>query len=541
MKEKIYNILQKIIEEKKYSLKGNFSVFPSDKKEFGDFSTNVALRIMIPGIQPQTTAEEIAKLIRQSKDMCLFEKIEVRNGFINFFLKNYQYQQIIENILAERDKYGSINAGKNQKILIEFVSANPTGPLTIAHGRQAAYGEALSRILKFAGYQVTKEYYLNDCGRQMDLLGESLKANYYQIKGENFSIPEDGYQGGYLKEIAKMIPEEVNDTSKEFWTHFAEKEILNGIKKDLLDFGISFDSWVRESSLRENGKVEEIIDKLKSKELIYEKENALWFSSTSFGDDKDRVLKKQDGSYTYFAPDIAYHYQKIEKGYNLLVDIWGPDHFGYIPRLKAALKCFGFSEDKLKVIIVQLTTLYRGKEKISMSTRKDQFISLRQLMDEVGSDATKFFYLFRKAESHLDFDLELAKKRTEENPVYYIQYAYVRASHIIKFAQENSLGNNNLLDIDISVLDKDEEKEILKKIAFFPEIIKQISLNLQVSGLAQYLLEVSNMFHSYYQKYRIVTSEDKTISHARIMLVECILRVLSNGLTLLGISLPEKM
>lgn len=539
MREKILEILKKVIEGKKYNLKGKFGVFPTEKKEFGDFATNIAFKIDMQGTPPQIIAEEIVKTINKL-NLNIFEKIEIKNSFINFFLKNQEYQEIIKKILTQGTKYGSLDIGKNEKILIEFLSANPTGPLTIAHGRQAAYGEALSRVLKFAGYNVTKEYYLNDCGRQMDLLGESLKANYYKLKGENISIPEGGYEGSYLKDIAKNMPEQLKDTSTEFFTHFAQEQILNGIKKDLSDFGVYFDSWVRESSLRQNGKVEEIIEKLKLKNAVYEKEDALWFSSTSFGDDKDRVLKKQDGSWTYFAPDIAYHYEKIKRGFDSLIDIWGPDHLGYIPRLKAALKCFGFPDDKIRVIIVQLTTLYRGKEKISMSTRKGEFISLRQLMDEVGPDATKFFFLFRKAESHLDFDLQLAKKKTEENPIYYIQYAYVRCSHIIKFAAENGLSSRDFLEPDISLLNTDEEKEILKKITSFPEIIKQAGLNLQISILAQYLLEISDIFHSYYQKHRIVTS-DKALSYARINLVKCILIILSNGLSLLGISLPENM
>ncbi len=539
MREKIIEILKNIVEEKKYRLKGKFGVFPTGKREFGDFAANIAFKIDMPGVKPQTIAEEISDAINKLNPD-LFEKIEVRDGFINFFLKSREYLEVIKKILDEGKQYGSSSMGKGEKILIEFVSANPTGPLTIAHGRQAAYGEALSRILKFAGFDVTKEYYLNDCGRQMNLLGESLKAHYYGLRGENTSIPEGGYEGGYLKDIAGIMPEGIKNEPIEFWTRAAEKEILNGIKKDLADFDVSFDSWIRESSLRNNGKVEEIIEKLKSKGLTYEKDGALWFSSMSFGDDKDRVLKKQDGSYTYFAPDTAYHYEKIKRGYDLLIDIWGPDHLGYVLRLTSALKSFGFSPEKIKIIVVQLTTLYRGKEKISMSTRKGEFVSLRHLIDEVGCDAAKFFFLFRRAGSHLDFDLELAKKRTEENPIYYIQYAYVRSFHIIKFARENGWTDKEFLGTDIANLDKDEEKELLKKIAFFPEIIKQVSSTLQVSILAQYLLELSDIFHSYYHKYRVVTS-DRALSLARLGLVKCIWTVFSNGLYMLGISLPESM
>lgn len=514
---------------------GNFNVFPSAKKEFGDFSTNLAFKI-----KKTISLNQLISLI-QNNDWIKenFANVEEKNGFINFFLKDTHIHSIIYEILSKKQSYGRGTSDKGN-VLLEFVSANPTGPLTIAHGRQAAFGEALSRILSFSGWKVTKEYYLNDCGRQMELLGISLKACYLKNRGISAEIPADGYHGQYLNEIARKIPDGYENKDTEFFINFAKQEILKMIRDDLENFGVFFDRWFSESELRRSGKVEEVINKLEEKELIYQQDGATWFKTTLYGDDKDRVLRKQDGSYTYLAPDIAYHHDKIKRGYDMLINLWGPDHAGYIARIKAAVSALGFSPDRLKIIIVQLTTLYRGNEKISMSTRKGQFITLRQLMDEVGPDATKFFYLFRKADSHLDFDLELAKKKTEENPIYYIQYAYVRAKHILAFAREKGIKEQDITNADFSLLKQKEEIDILKKLKTFPSIVEQASRTLEVSKVAHYILDVAGIFHSYYQKFRVV-DEDTDISHARVALVECLFTVMETGLELLNISKPEKM
>ncbi|MCX7704655.1 MAG: arginine--tRNA ligase [bacterium] len=515
-----------------------FDVFPSAKKEFGDFSTNLAFKIKKK--DRIINAEQLVSLIQSNKWIQEnFEKVEERKGFINFFLKDTHIYATIKEILSKKDAYGK-SLSKKGSVLIEFVSANPTGPLTIAHGRQAAFGEALSRILMHSGWRVTKEYYLNDCGRQIELLGISLKAHYLRKRGMKANIPEDGYHGEYLKEIAEKIPDGYETKDAKFFEDFAKQEILKIIKDDLKEFGVYFDSWFSESELRKEGKVEEIINILQEKGLIYEQDGALWFKTSLYGDDKDRVLRKRDMSYTYLAPDIAYHENKIKRGYDMLINLWGPDHAGYVTRIKAAASVLGFSPDRLKIIIVQLTTLYRGKEKISMSTRKGQFITLKQLMDEVGPDATKFFFLFRRADSHLDFDLELAKKKTEENPVYYIQYAYVRAKHIIEFAKEKGITEKDVFSADFSLLKEEPEIEILKKLKKFPIIVEQASRTLEVSNIAHYILDLAGSFHSYYQKFRVVDANIK-ISCSRLALVECLMSVMGKSLELLGISKPEKM
>lgn len=514
----------------------NFSVFPSAKKEFGDFSTNLAFKVK--KTDKAIDIEKLISLIQNDSWMQEnFEKVEEKNGFINFFLRDISIYATINEILSKNQSYGKSSSEKGS-VLIEFVSANPTGPLTIAHGRQAAFGESLSRILSFNGWKVTKEYYLNDCGRQMELLGISLKFHYLQKKGIHTEIPEDGYHGQYLKEIAEKIPDGHENEDTIFFANFAKQEILKMIKEDLEKFGVWFDKWFLESELQRSGRVENVINTLKEKSLIYEKDGALWFKSTLYGDDKDRVVRKKDGSYTYLAPDIAYHEDKIKRGYNMLINLWGPDHAGYVPRVKAAVSVLGLSSERLKIIIVQLTTLYRGKEKVSMSTRKGQFITLKQLMDEVGPDATKFFFLFRKADSHLDFDLELAKKKTEENPVYYIQYAYVRAKHIIAFAREKRIEKNT--GADLSLLKEQIEIEILKKLKTFPFVVEQAARNLEVSKIAHYTLDLAGSFHSYYQKFRVI-DENFELSCSRLVLVKALLTVLEVSLELLNISKPEKM
>lgn len=516
----------------------NFTVFSSAKKEFGDFSTNLAFKVKKTAIE--ITVEKLVDLIQNDTWIQEnFEKVEEKNGFINFFLKDASIHAVINEILSKKQSYGRSESEKGT-VLIEFVSANPTGPLTIAHGRQAAFGESLSRILSFQGYKVTKEYYINDCGRQMELLGKSLKCHYLKKRGIDSEIPEDGYLGQYLKEIADKIPEGHENEDDLFFENFAKDEILKMIKDDLEKFGVRFDRWFSESDLRKKGKVECTINTLKEKGLVYEKDGALWFKSSLYGDDKDRVLRKKDMSYTYLAPDIAYHQDKIKRGYDMLINLWGPDHAGYVARIKAAVSVLGFSPEKLKIIIVQLTTLYRGKEKISMSTRKGQFITLRQLVDEVGPDAAKFFFLFRKADSHLDFDLELAKKQTEENPIYYIQYAYVRAKHIIAFAREKGIKESDITNADLSLLKEDLEIEILKKLKKFPIIVEQAAKNLEVSKISHYTLDIVRSFHSYYQKFRVV-DENFKLSCSRLALVLSFMTVMELNLELLNISKPEKM
>ena len=535
IKRKIKEELEKIASE--FKIKVDFDILPTEKEEFGDLYTNIAFRLSDKKNPPQKIAEIIKEKITENLKE-IIKKIEIRNGFINFFIDEKVYRENVLKIIEEGENYLKQNIGEGKKVIIEFVSANPTGPLTIAHGRQAAYGESLSRVLKFTGFDVCKEYYINDAGRQMKLLGESLKARYLQLKGINYPLPEDGYLGEYLIEIAKKI-EKVDEGDNNFFINFAYSEILNDIKKDLENFGVSFDSWIRESEFIEKKEIEKVIEFLKEKGLIYEKEGSLWFKSSAFGDDKDRVIIKRDGSFTYLATDLAYHKYKIERGYHIIINIVGPDHHGYVPRLKAAVASFGFNLENFIILIVQLTTLYRGKEKLLMSTRKAQFITLKELINEIGPDASKFFFLFRKIDSHLDFDIEIAKKQSTENPVYYLQYAYVRLKHLIEFGKEKGYIVVKP-EKYINLLDKEEEIEIMRKIWKFNDVIKGVVETYGIHLLAEYLLNLSKSFHSYYQKYRIV-SDEKEISYARLTLINSLLIIFELSLNLLNISLPEKM
>ena len=535
IKTKIKEELKKVVCEFKKEV--DFDILPTEREEFGDFYTNVAFRLSDKENPPQKIAENIKKKITENLKG-IIKKIEIKNGFINFFIDEKIYRDNILKIIEGQENYLKQDIGKGKKVIIEFISANPTGPLTIAHGRQAAYGESLSRILKFSGFDVTKEYYINDAGRQIKLLGESLKARYFQLKGIDYPLPEDGYVGEYLIEIARRI-KNVDENDENFFTNFAYTEILNDIKNDLENFGVSFDSWVRESEFIEKKEVEKVIEFLKEKGLIYEKDGSVWFKSSVFGDDKDRVVIKKDGSFTYLATDLAYHKYKIERGYQIIINIVGPDHHGYIPRLKAAVASFGFNLENFIVLIVQLTTLYRGKEKLSMSTRKGQFITLKELINEIGPDASKFFFLFRKIDSHLDFDIEIAKKQSTENPVYYLQYAYVRLKHLIEFGKEKGYTEEKP-EKYIDLLNKEEEIEIMRKMWKFNDIIKGVVETYGIHLLADYLLDISKSFHSYYQKYRIV-SDEKELSYARLSLIKSLLIIFELSLKLLNISLPEKM
>lgn len=509
---------------------GDIVVLPTVKEEFGEFYSNIAFKMKKGFRSPKDAAEYLRTRILGLNPLFI-EKIEVSNGFLNFFLKNTFYYDVISEV-SRGDTRSLTPSPITKKVLIEFVSANPTGPLTIAHGRQAAFGEALARILKYAGCDVVKEYYINDAGRQIKLLGESLKARYSQLQGINYPIPEGGYEGDYLVDIAKKVP----DGNIEF-DRFAMEDILKDISGDLKRFGVSFDRWVSETGFFEDGSVDKLLKEFEEKGLIYFDEGSKWFKSSVYGDEKDRVVVKKDGSYTYLASDIAYHKDKIDRGYDTLINIIGPDHHGYIPRLNAVVETLGFDPKQLKCIIVQLTTLYRGEEKLSMSTRKGQFISLKQLMDEVGPDASKFFFIFRKVESHLDFDLALAKKESTENPVYYLQYAYVRMKHILEFAEERGV---DLAGADLSLLKEAEELSLIRHIAKFPDAVESAVNSYGVHLLAEYLLDIAKLFHSYYHKCRVV-SEEERLSAARLALTKALLNVFSLSLNLLNISLPEKM
>ena len=479
----------------------------------------------------------------------IFSQIDVVNpGFINFWISPQYYIENLKKILELKDEYGKIDLGKGKKVLIEFVSANPTGPLHIGHGRGAAYGDSLARVLNFTGYEVTKEYYINDKGTQMDILGESVYLRAKELSGENIQFPEDYYKGKYIYDIAKEVlnlyPDLIfmeKEKAIKVCKELAIKLILEDIKSDLENFGVFYDNWYSESSLYENSKVDKVLNILKEKGLIYEKEGALWFKATLFGDEKDRVLIRSNGEATYFTGDIAYHYEKfMERNFDIAINIWGADHHGYISRLKAALQAFGIDQERLKILLIQMVNLIESGEKKSMSTREGEFLELKELVKEVGVDATRFIFLSRSADSPLDFDLELAKKQSQENPVYYVQYAHARICSIFEKAKESGINEISWKNVDFKKINEKEEIELLKKFEEFQEVIESASQSLAPYKITYYLLELAKQFHEYYSKYRILT-EDLSLTYARLGLCLACKIILKNGLELLGVSAPKKM
>ncbi len=517
------------------SLEGILLEVPKEKK-FGDFSGNIAMKLSKEIRKPPLViAESIIKHIEKSG---IIQDIKAEKpGFINFYISNKAVIDTLKDIIEEDTKFGSSSQGRNKKVQIEFVSANPTGPLTAAHGRQAAIGDSLARILKFCGYEVVKEYYINDEGVQIQALGKSLKARFMELAGEKSEFPENGYKGAYIYKMAEKVKEDHKDKKlpDDFFMEYAASEIMSSIKKDLEDFGVSFDVWYSQKELGKSGKIEKAVEELKAKGFLYEKDEATWFRSTDFGDDKDRVIIKNDGSYTYVTPDIAYHKEKFEKGYNRIINIWGPDHHGYISRIKAACQALGFDKEKLSILIAQLVTLYRDGKPVRMSTREGEFITLREIMDEVGRDAARFFFIMRKTDSHLDFDLALAKAQTMDNPVFYIQYAHARISSIIGFSKNAKPNLNNL-----ELLDKEQEAALIKALMHYPNIIEASAVNLEPFILLSYLQDLAGLFHFYYNAYRVVT-DDKPLTEARIALIYTVRKVLASGLSLLGVTPLEKM
>lgn len=514
------------------------------EEKFGDLATPVAMGLSkVLKRAPRKIAEEIVASIEKD----FFEKIDIAGpGFINFtFSKKYLFSQL-KRLLSEGAGFIRRDMGQGRKVQVEFVSANPTGPLHLGHGRGAAVGAALSNLLEAAGYSVEREYYVNDAGRQVKLLGLSVFAKYQQVLGVEYPFPEDGYRGDYIEDIAKKIAavygtkySEVSfHEAAEIFTDFAYKEMLREIEKDLKDFGIIFDSWQSERDLFVKSDIEKAIDDLNHRNRTYEKDGALWFKSSDFGDDKDRVIRKSDGELTYFASDIAYHRNKIEKGFAEIVDIWGADHHGYILRLKAVIEALGYGAEHLTVLLVQMVTLLRGGKPVQMSKRAGEFVTLREVMDEVGADTTKFIFLTRRPDSHLEFDLEVAKEQSAENPVFYVQYANARINSIFKHAEEKGIDAGS--PADIGLLSAAEEIRIVKKLLSYPMTFEGAVASHEPHRITFYLQEVAALFHPYYNKYKVVT-DDAELSKARLALCEAIRIVLKDGMGILGLSAPEKM
>ncbi len=514
----------------------------------GDFSTNFA---MIMASAQKMPPRDIARAIKNQltvPDQILAGTEIAGPGFINFFVKPSAWYPILGRIHAEDLRYGASNIGQGVKIQIEFVSSNPTGPLHVGHGRGAAVGDSVGNILAFSGYDVQKEYYINDSGRQIRTLGHSVWLRYKALAGEEAVFPEECYQGEYIGDIARKLQVEKEDLLKaqskddaiSICACFAAREILVGIKDDLDSFGVRFDKWFSEQDLYASGEVAWIIEKFKAEKIIYEKDGAMWFKTTAFGDEKDRVVVRQNGETTYFASDIAYHHDKYRRGFKRVIDVWGADHHGYIARMTAAIEASGQRRDQFKVILVQLVNLQRKGVPVPMSTRAGEFVTLRDVIDEVGCDAARFIFLTRHYESPLDFDLELAKEKTNDNPVYYVQYVHARIASILGKGNEKGLQALESDDAALERLTQPEEIRLIKTMGRFVEVIKNSALLMEPHRITYYLVDLASSFHNYYNKHRVLT-DDRQLTTGRLYLVLAVQKIIRNGLSLLGVSAPERM
>ncbi|NIS75800.1 MAG: arginine--tRNA ligase [Deltaproteobacteria bacterium] len=524
------------------------SVFLEKPKntEFGDYATNIAMiGAKRAGGDPKMLAKEIKKAIQENDEEGFFSRIDIAGpGFINFFLSAPAVINMV-NHLVNSDDYLSFPIADPPKTIIEFVSANPTGPLHVGHGRGAAFGDSLARILRFTGRSVTTEYYVNDVGRQIEVLGRSLYLRYLESMGKKVEFPDDHYRGEYLKKIAKEVREKEGDKylgseddTPDFFLTYGMGRILEGIREDLERFNVQIDSWFGEETLYASDEVDRSINLLKEKGCVYEKDGAIWFKSTLFGDDKDRVIVRANNQKTYFASDIAYHLNKQRRGFGEMIDIWGADHHGYVPRLRAATKSLGIDEKDFKVILVQFVTLIKDGAAVSMSTREGRFETLRDVLDEVGSDAARFFYLLRNANSHLDFDLDLAKKESSDNPVYYVQYAHARICSILREAADRGIELPAKLYVSGDA--EKEELELMKKSLEFRDVVEDASAFLEPHRIPFYLIECGKLFHSFYNRYRFIT-EERSVTMKKLALALAIKKVIATGLALIGVSAPERM
>jgi arginyl-tRNA synthetase len=516
--------------------------------EHGDFASNLAMLLARAEKKaPRKIAEELVAALGEGDG--LWRRIEIAGpGFINFYLSHRCWYGVLDDIVRSGSQYGRCQLGAGKKVQVEFVSANPTGPLHIGHGRGAATGDAVAALLKHAGFQVDREYYINDAGNQMDTLGRSLYLRYRELHGEPIVFPENCYQGDYISDLAQLVVEkdgrrwlEVDEADAlVFFGRFGGEQILKGIDEDLQAFGVRFDRWYSEQSLYDRGEVARGVDLVRERGLVYEKDGALWFRTTDFGDDKDRVLVRSNGATTYFASDVAYHKEKFDRGYDLVIDVWGADHHGYVPRMKAVLAGLGRNPEDLQVILVQLVNLLRGGRPVAMSTRSGEFVTLREVIDEVGRDACRFFFLMRRSDSQLDFDLELAKQQSNDNPVYYVQYAHARVCNINRTAADQGILPPAMGQVDFELLMLEEELALAKHLALFPETVAGAAQNFAPHRVVFYLQELASQFHSYYNRNRVVT-DDLELTRARLYLVNCVRIVLCNALMLLGVSAPERM
>ncbi|MDR3071743.1 MAG: arginine--tRNA ligase [Endomicrobium sp.] len=541
------NVIGKYLRSKDISDSLKFSVEVPPKEIDADFATNAAMFVAKKlKMNPIIVAEEIVNTI--IKELPEFiEKAEVAAyGFINLRIKNKVLYKELCAIITEKDKYGSLPKNNKEKIVVEFVSANPTGPLHVGHGRGAAIGDSLSRILKHLGYNVTKEYYLNDVGNQMLILAKSTELRYRQLKGEQIDFPKNYYCGDYITDIAKRLISQKQNIDHIDFKYETVKDILKTIEVDLKNFAVEFDNWFSESKIAvdkdQDGQTD--VDKacayLLSKSDAYMKDNALWFASTKFGDDKDRVLRRSDGRYTYLASDVAYHKNKFERCFTKLINLWGTDHHGYVARIRACVQALGFNKEVLNVILYQLVSLVRNGQPVAMSTRTGEFVTLKEVIDEVGKDACRFFFLLRAPDSQFEFDLELAKKQSSANPVFYVQYVNARCSSIIRESKNRNDIISDIEKINFNLLSTKEERDLIKQLSAFCDTLALSEKTMGGHHFTAYLIRLADLYHNFYEKCRVL-SDDANLTSARLKLIEGVMITVQNGLHLLGISAPEKM
>jgi arginyl-tRNA synthetase len=546
----------------------------------GDYASNLALILAKPCRKPPRAIAEL--LVNAIESNSFLDKIEIAGaGFINFFIRPSARALVIAEVLEQKNAFGRSNLGQGKKVLVEFVSANPTGPLHVGHGRSAAFGSTLGNVLKAAGYHVSLEYYVNDAGRQMNILAASVWLRYLELAGEHIVFPTNAYKGDYVYEIAQHLwteqgaqyvhpwpiiseglpADEPEGGDKELYIdaliakaglllgapgfavfhQHATNTVLDDIKNDLAEFGVHYDRWFSEHSLFEDGSIEKGIQALKDGGHTFEKEGALWFKATDFGDEKDRVLIRANGQTTYFASDVAYHWNKYDRGYDRVIDVFGADHHGYVTRVRSAVTALGHDERALDVLLVQFAILYRGGERVQMSTRSGSFVTLRELREEVGNDASRFFYVARKPEQHMDFDLDLAKSESNDNPVYYIQYAHARICSVLKQLKERGLSWDKAIGLGaVDLLDQSHETALISLLCRYPEVMEAAALTCEPHIITYYLRELANGLHSYYNAVQLLCDQED-LRFARLCLLEAVRQVLSNGLDLLGVSAPESM
>lgn len=586
MKQKIEALILQAVETLKnqgvlsQEITPRINIERSRDPQHGDFASNLALTLAKPAkSNPRQLAEQIMAALPQHEAIT---KVELAGpGFINFFVNANAQYQIIRQIHDEGPGFGLSNIGAGKKVQVEFVSANPTGPLHVGHGRGAAYGSVVADLLQAVGFDVHREYYVNDAGRQMDILATSIWLRYLEECGEIVNFPSNGYRGEYVRDIAWDIhknagneyrrpAELVLENIPADEPHGGDKEehidaliaraktllgpslyrdlfqiglnnILEDIKLDLQEFGVEYQEWFSERQLMDDGSVEQALERLRAGGHLYEQDGATWFASAKLGDEKDRVVVRENGQTTYFASDIAYHMNKLDRGFDHIINIWGADHHGYIPRVRAAMTALGADESKLNVLLVQFAVLYRGEEKVQMSTRSGEFVTLRQLRSEVGKDAARFFYVMRRSEQHMDFDLKLATSRSNENPVFYVQYAYARVCSVLRQLDEKDWDRNLLLGMEnLDQLTEEHEIDLVGTLARYPEVLERAALQYEPHQLIQYLRELATEFHTYYNAHQFLV-EDARLRDARLNLISAVRQVLANGLGLLKINAPEAM